>query len=711
MRSIAALCILAGACGPLGGGRAEETRVPPLLRQGVTHAAQAVSAIDVTADGKRIAVATLAYRHERNFWLLGEDGTPEWGRNVLPWAPFQAAVLEGAKAFGAGMAYSRVTSPHPTISLFRDAGGAETVLEDSAAEVGWLRYGEGDWKTGWMASLIGDLLLKSGGSLFTVSGHNGPVELDGDGQVKKASLPHPRPFRMAAGGGRQALGYVAGDPASARVSRAVLVVRDAKGSWSAEPLKDLPAPPPLPEPARDFPEFSESFNLKPDAIAPFRVAASVAISADGSRTAITEYGGWLWIRKRPAIGRWDPPFHVIPFVPRQKGWLRVFDATGRELAKAELPKAGLFEVRTDGKGVWCSPMSWFARGMAGVAWRPADEVADTVFPFDPTSGWGEPRRFPDAVADLAVQPTDGMLLVSCWDGKLYLGGTSVAVGGPARVCWSADGRTAVAGTEAGEVFKLDAAGALVWRRKLPVLEPPPLAEPLKPVFEGIPIYRVGRVGPEHAYVGDLWLIKTERGGVLVDAGGTSSVSLTLQKIRAAGVDPQGITHVLQTHSHGDHAGGAYLWRTRGARIVAPETAAFAMTWVMPMLSDYGIWVPRPVDVPLPLKRPGDEATFEAGGVRIRAIFVPGHSFDSVVYAMELGGKRVAFTGDMGFLKESHILHRCWGDAERAKVVVRVVREKLLPFKPDVLLTGHDTHPDGAAFLEDLVRRTEAAMEK
>ena len=86
----------------------------------------------------------------------------------------------------------------------------------------------------------------------------------------------------------------------------------------------------------------------------------------------------------------------------------------------------------------------------------------------------------------------------------------------------------------------------------------------------------------------------------------------------------------------------------GLKVVAPESANFTLTWLMPTLTDYGVWPPRPVDLSLSLKRPGDEAEITLDDLKVRAIFVPGHTFDSVIYAMELGGKRVVFTGDIGF---------------------------------------------------------------
>jgi glyoxylase-like metal-dependent hydrolase (beta-lactamase superfamily II) len=152
-----------------------------------------------------------------------------------------------------------------------------------------------------------------------------------------------------------------------------------------------------------------------------------------------------------------------------------------------------------------------------------------------------------------------------------------------------------------------------------------------------------------------------------------------------------------------------LWRTQGAKIVAPATAGLTVTWLMPTWSDYSIWPPSPIDQPLPLKRAGDETEFTLCGQRIKAIFVPGHSFDLVLYAMDFDGRRVLFTGDLGFEGVSNILHRCWDDREKARIVTNVVRTQALPFQPHRVFTGHGPRKDGTAWLEDLLKRTEEAL--
>ncbi len=714
---------------PLGRGN-----VPAVLAQGRFLPGQSVSAVDMSSDSQIIAVATMAFRHDRNFWVISDQGKVLWGRYILPWAPHQTAVTAKGGAFAAGLAYSRVTPPHPTIALFQDEKGEETALADHTAERTWLRYGGGNWRTGWLVSTPGDTLVRAGDTVLTVSTATGAWELT-DAGLRKLPPPFPthRPYRLAASGDGKvvAFTYLVPDvrrpekgnvPELVRVSvpRALVGVHRA-GDWKetcgVPPSPEKFAIPPLPDPARDFHELSRFFRLGADALLPFRVASAVAVNRDGARVAFLEYAGWLWVRGGPAIGRWDPPYHIIPFVPRQRGLLRVVSASGEQLAQTRLPAEGLFEVRLDEKGerVWCYPASWLARGMAGQTWLPADGDARTAFAYAVAGkAWTTALRFPDAVSDLAIQPGDGRLLVSCWDGNLYLlqpdgqPQATVAAGGPARLRWAADGRQVVAGAQQGDVLLLAADGTLKWRMALPVADVPPLKQPIARVFAEVPIYQVGRVGPEHAYVGDTWFVKTARGGVLIDTGGTSGIPFTLQRLKSVGVDPRNVRHLLHTHSHGDHCGAGYLWRSMGLKVVAPESADLTLAWLMPTLTDYGVWPPRPVDVPLPLKQAGDEVEVLLDGLKVRAIFVPGHSFDSVIYALELDGKRVVFTGDVGFDNQD-ILHRCWGDVEKAKRVTEVVRTKVLAFKPDFVFRGHGAKRDGMAFLDDLVKRSQRAI--
>lgn len=713
---------------------AAQSRVPAATAQGRPLAPQAISAVHVSADSKFITVGTMAFSHDANVWQLAPDGTVLAKRHLPPWAPMQVATLNGGGALAVGLAYSRVTSPEPTVWLGSMEALLRAPLKDTFveadtrdSELARLRPGAGDWRTGWLASHFGELFVHGPDWAFKPPG----LLLHADGTrtrlryEDKNQLPTSRSTRMAASrdGKRAAFGWLTlNQPtANARQKRnavSVWSVNPNRPIWSTPSSDDLSAPA-LPTPSADFPELAkDGFRLAADVVVPGTVAAAVALSADGSRVAVVEYAVQVWTRTGPAIGKWDPPIHALNFVPTQRGRLRVFDANGKELLREWLPEAGLFDVGFggDADAVWCWPASWFARGMAGEPWLPVQANARTVYRVNVPARTALALTFPDAIADCAPNPADGRVLVSAWDGDTTLLATDGRpdarweLNSPARLAWSAEGSFAVAGTAGGQLARLEHDGKLAWKHTIPIADVPPVTTPPAAVVAGLPVHQGGRIpGGEHAYVGDIWVMKLGREAVVVDAGGTSGFALSQARVKALGIER--VTHVLHTHSHGDHCGGAYLWRAAGAKIVGPKSAALTLTWLMPMLTDYGIFPPRPLDVPLPLARVGDETEFTVSGQKFRALFVPGHSFDLTVYMTEMGGQRVAFTGDLGFERESDIVHRCWGDAEKARPVIRAIREKLLAWKPDVVFTGHGVRPNGTAWVEDLLRRSEESLAK
>ncbi len=710
---------------------AGQSRVPAATTQGRSLAPQAISAVHVSADGKFITVGTMAHSHDANVWQFAPDGAVLAKRHLPPWAPMHVATLDGGKALAVGLAYSHFTSPEPTVWL----GGSDALLREPLkdtfaeadtrdSELARLRPGAGDWRTGWLVSHLGELFVHGPDWAFKPPG----LLLHADGTrtrlryEDKNQLPTSRATRMSASrdGKRVAFGWLTlnqpADPRKPRHAASVWGVNPNRPLWTAPASDDLSAPA-LPNPAADFPELTkDGFRLAADAVAPGTVTAAVALSADGSRVALVEYAVQVWTRTGPAIGKWDPPIHALSFVPKQRGRLRVFDANGKELLREWLPEAGLFEVGFGGDAVWCWPASWFARGMAGEPWLPVQVDAHNVYRVDVTARTATAFGFADAIADCAPNPAADRVLVSGWDGQVTLlaGGGKVSakqeLNGPVRLAWSGDGSFAVLGSAGGQLARLERDGKLSWRQSLLTTGPPIVTTLPAAVVAGLPVHQGGRIpGGEHAYVGDIWVLKLGREAVLVDAGGTSGFALSQARLKALGIER--VTHVLHTHSHGDHCGGAYLWRAAGAKIVGPKSAALTLTWLMPMLTDYGIFPPRPLDVPLPLTRVGDETEFTVSGQKFRALFVPGHSFDLTVYMTDLGGKRVAFTGDLGFERESDIVHRCWGDAAKARPVIQAIRDKLLAWKPAVVFTGHGVRPNGTEWVEDLLRRSEESLAK
>ena len=152
---------------------AQKSRVPEVTARGRFLAPQAISAVDISADGKFITLGTMAFSHDANVWQLTPDGTVIAKRHFPPWAPMQVATLNGGRALAVGLAYSRVTSPDPTVWFGRSEELFAATLNDELAEadsrdgeLARLRPGSGDWRTGWFASSLGELFVRGPDWLF-----------------------------------------------------------------------------------------------------------------------------------------------------------------------------------------------------------------------------------------------------------------------------------------------------------------------------------------------------------------------------------------------------------------------------------------------------------------------------------------------------------------------------------------------------------------
>lgn len=89
----------------------------------------------------------------------------------------------------------------------------------------------------------------------------------------------------------------------------------------------------------------------------------------------------------------------------------------------------------------------------------------------------------------------------------------------------------------------------------------------RPVCDGKLLYAVTGFMTENIY-----LVEGEEGLVLLDSGAPPSPRIVTRLLRRIGRDPSEISHILLTHFHVDHAGGAAeLKRLTGARIWAHES--------------------------------------------------------------------------------------------------------------------------------------------
>ncbi len=147
---------------------------------------------------------------------------------------------------------------------------------------------------------------------------------------------------------------------------------------------------------------------------------------------------------------------------------------------------------------------------------------------------------------------------------------------------------------------------------------------------------------------NVYVLRVGRDGVLVDFGSGA----VLDRLHEIGVER--VTDVLVTHHHRDQVQGLGRAVAAGARI-----------WVPPVERDLvaGVdrhWLRRPIDndyelrqdkfsllEPVPITGTVAEYRRQSyGGVEVYTLPTPGHTVGSVTYFVEVGGRRLAFTGDL-----------------------------------------------------------------
>lgn len=142
---------------------------------------------------------------------------------------------------------------------------------------------------------------------------------------------------------------------------------------------------------------------------------------------------------------------------------------------------------------------------------------------------------------------------------------------------------------------------------------------------------------------------------LIDTGVGLGVQEIYANIEAAGFDPAKLAHILITHSHAGHWGGAEELRHRtGARVWAHPSAHAAMadlandpgTTLNLRFGRYpGGFSPRRCRADFGFE---DGQTMQIGDVEVRAILTRGHTADSLCFLFEDAGRRALATGDVVF---------------------------------------------------------------
>ena len=181
---------------------------------------------------------------------------------------------------------------------------------------------------------------------------------------------------------------------------------------------------------------------------------------------------------------------------------------------------------------------------------------------------------------------------------------------------------------------------------------------------------------------------------LVDVGAGMGAEAIVENVRRDGFDPTRIRHLILTHAHGDHAGGAarirrllddpavYLSRAVAGFLREGNEHAVSLD----VAKRAGIYPPdyalEPCDVDVELD---DGATIRVGDLALRVLDTPGHSDGHVSIVLELGGQRCLFAGDVVFFGGKILLQSIYDC--RLDALIGSLR-RLRELGIDVLLPGH-----------------------
>ena len=194
----------------------------------------------------------------------------------------------------------------------------------------------------------------------------------------------------------------------------------------------------------------------------------------------------------------------------------------------------------------------------------------------------------------------------------------------------------------------------------------------------------------------VYLIDGGRELALIDVGAGMGAAAIIENVKQDGLDPARIRHVILTHGHGDHAGGAARMRSelgepatyasggiaeslRRADEEAISLAAAKQAGIYPM--DYRM-EPCPIDHELE-----EGATITVGDLVLTVFDTPGHSDGHVSLLLEDSGRRMLFAGDVIFFGGKVLLQNIYDC--RLDALTSSLR-KLRQLDVTALLPGHLT---------------------
>ena len=192
-------------------------------------------------------------------------------------------------------------------------------------------------------------------------------------------------------------------------------------------------------------------------------------------------------------------------------------------------------------------------------------------------------------------------------------------------------------------------------------------------------------------LGDVYGIHTPEGVILVDCGSPVTGPAMLRQTLAYFDVKTPISHVIVTHGHWDHCGGAKELQADGVKIIVAEEDAPYCTngGISELVSPFSKEQAYPAFVP-DITIAHDQ-TLTINGLSFEFIKIPGHTPGSMAIRVNVDGKTILFTGDSlqpdgMFLSEVSLGWQGDPGFSRAAIVDSMM--KLMKYETDMVLPGH-----------------------
>ena len=682
------------------GPSARVSRVPAWNASGLGPLPwQGISCVDLSPDGKWIAVGTMAPRGDPNVFLLDAEG-----KIIEHHAVGQRWISEvAAYPDGAGIT-AICTTPRG------DASEVATLFEFSHGKP----LGSPVTDLNQLIFQYGDHSNQYARSLFSAGSHSALAVPEGvrwstfgqdikNGFLSRHDRHDGRILAMATSpDGLAAVGTVVNE-SDAEVDRkniALLEQGKPRPIWfrAADDARDVETPSPF-QPGLYGPHTKLEDK-------PVWGPLSLAIDAKTHQVAAADYQGYeRFVLPRTADERLRPLRSLGVRFTSARPTIHVYDAAGKPLctfapALFEKPFWADLAFVSDGQTLLAYPHHWTSRGLAGQPCLPSDEGANTLYVLSIPKGSVHPIHFPDAISDVAVAGSN--IVCGCWNGRAYLlapiaGADGISdyqpiptlpqgidVGAASLVKASTDGSRILIVTATGVLHLLDASGREICKNDLAQSathgEKPWTTADRKGTEIGPHVWR-NNTGRCQSDLGNQIIIDAPDGLILIDPNSGDSFEQNWATIKAEGLDPMQVKYILPSHEHGDHAPGAYLWRIiTGAKVIASPEMAYTLQHDLPYTSGYGFSPPVPVDILV-----DHDTDMNLCGLPIRILRLPGHTYGSMGTCFTIGGKKHVSLGDL-IMPDGPLGYS--GSVNFWPQDVLDSLKKLDALKPDYVLCGH-----------------------